>query len=336
MDNTILLQGRFTSTGTAVTIPLRSGVDWMKTINYTVSAAPQTTAIGQSFYWQAGMDQGTGFEHLKAGSSVAGANLDVITTTGFTLVDSSVDQQGNPNNTVTAVSTASVPVVTNSGTNGLTPGQIVRLSNIAGAPQLGGIDFTVGSSTNGTTTFSLAYMPQLSVAGTTGSWTLIKYDPIFYPRRRYITKITQASQAVVTLSVTHGYKVGQVVRVMVPKVFGMQQINNLHATIVAINTATTEGTGNTITLNINSSAFSAFTFPTAASLGGGAFTPAQIVPVGEDTPYALSQQVDILSDRTTNTGFIGMQLAAGANGPAGQANDVIYWVAGKSFSVDNQ
>lgn len=333
MDNTILLQGKFTSTGSAVTIPLRSGVDWMKTMNYTVSSAPQTTAIGQSFYWQAGMDQGTGFEHLKAGSGVAGANLDVITTTGFTLIDSSVDQQGNPNATVSAVSNASIPVVSATASN-LTAGQMVRLSTVAGAPQLGGIDFTVGYNTLTSGTFSLDYMSQLSVAGTTGSWTLIKYDPLFYPRRRCITKITQASQAVVTLSVTHGYKVGQLVRVVVPAVFGMTQMNNLQATIVAINTTTTSG--NTITLNIDSSAFTAFAFPTAASLGGGAFTPAQIVPVGQDTPYSLSQQVDILSDRTTNTGFIGMQLAAGANGPAGQDNDVIYWVAGKSFSVDNQ
>jgi len=29
---------------------------------------------------------------------------------------------------------------------------------------------------------------------------------------------------------------------------------------------------------------------------------------------------------------IGMKLGAGINAPAGQANDVIYWTAGKSFS----
>lgn len=334
MDNTIILQGRFTSTGAAVTIPLRSGVDWMKVYNTTVAAAAQTTAVGVEYYWQAGFEQDAAWEYKKAGSGVSGANLVTYNTSGgFTLVDSSVDQQGNPNATVTAVSTAATPIVSNSGTNGLIPGQIVRLSNISGANQLGGIDFTVGSSTNGTSQFSLAYMSQLQAAGTTGSWTLIKYDPLFYPRRRYITKITQASQAVVTLSVTHGYKVGQLVRVVVPAVFGMTQMNNLQATIVAVNTATTEATGNTITLNIDSSAFSAFAFPVSAI---APFTFAQIVPVGEDTPYALSQQVDILSDRTTNTGFIGMQLAAGANSPAGQASDVIYWVAGKSFSIDNQ
>lgn len=334
-DNTIIQQGRFTSLGSAVNLNLRAGTDWMRVYNITAAAAPQTTAVGVEYFWQLGFPAGAAWEYKKAGSSVAGANLITYNATGgFTAIDSTINQYGVVNATVTAVSTGSTPIVTNSGTNGLTAGNIVTMINVAGAPQLGGMEFTVGYNTLTSGTFSLDYMSQLAVAGTTGSWKLVKYDPIYYPRRRFITKITQASQAVVTMSVTHGYKVGQLVRIIVPAVFGMVQMNGLQATIVAINTTTTSG--NTITLDIDSTSFTAFAFPSAATIGTGAFTPAQVVPMGEDTAEALATGGDILSDATTNTGYIGMYLAAGADSPAGQVNDVIYWQAGKSFSVDNR
>lgn len=326
-DNTIIQQGFFTSTGSTQTISLRSGIDWMRVYNTTIAAASQTTAVGVEYYWQVGFPAGAQWEYLKSNAANAANLSQYLTSGGFTYVDSTLNQYGVVNATVTAVSTASIPVVTNSGTNSLSAGNIVRLMNVAGAPQLGGMDFTVGYNTLSTSTFSLDYMAQLSVAGTTGSWMLVKFDPIYYPRRRFITKITQATLAVVTLSVTHGYVVGQKVRMVVPSDYGMTQMDGLQATIVAVNTTTTSG--NTITLDIDSSAFTAFAFPLAASFP---FTQAQVVPMGEDTAYAEYAGANILSDATVNTGFIGMQLAAGANSPAGQVNNVIYWQAGKSFS----
>lgn len=323
-DNTIIQQGFFTSTGAAVNIPLRSSIDWMRVYNTTIAAASQTTAVGVEYYWQVGFPAGAQWEYLKSNAAAAANLSQYLTSGGFTYVDSTVNVYGVVNATVSAVSTASIPVVSNSGTNGLAAGSIVRLLNVAGAPQLGGIDFTVGNNTLTSGTFSLDYMAQLSVAGTTGSWMAVNFDPIYYPRRRYITSISQATSAVVVLSVTHGYQVGQQIRLSVPAAYGMIQMDGLQATITAVNTST-----NSITLNVNSSAFNAFVFPLAAAVP---FTPAQVVPVGENTASALASNVNILSDATVNTGFIGMNLAAGANSPAGANGNVIYWVAGKSFS----
>jgi hypothetical protein len=56
------------------------------------------------------------------------------------------------------------------------------------------------------------------------------------------------------------------------------------------------------------------------------------VPVGESTATANAFGVNPFLDSEINQGFIGIQLAAGVNGPAGQANDVIYWKAGKFFN----
>ena len=132
------------------------------------------------------------------------------------------------------------------------------------------------------------------------------------------------------MSVTHGYKVGQEVKFVVPSAFGMTEMDGLRGTITAIDTTVT--TGNTITVNIDSSGFTTFAWPLTASVP---FAAAMVVPVGMDTPQALSSAVDILSDATLNTGYIGMSLAAGADSPAGQTSDVVYWIAGKSFNVDN-
>lgn len=330
-DNTIIAQGRFTSSGAAQTIQLRESVDWMMVYNRTVADADQTTAVGVKYYWQRGFADGEGWE-MKKSSAANAANLDdFLASGGFTYVDSSANPNGALNATVTAISTAAIPVVSNSGTNGLVAGDIVRIINVAGAQQLGGFDFTVGYNTLTSGTFSLDYMSQLGGAGTTGSWMKIKFDPLYYPRRRAITKISKAAQAVVTLSVTHGYKVGQEVRFIVPAEYGMIQMNGLVGTIEAINTTTTSG--NTITVDIDSTSFTTFAFPATAV---NPFSPAWVVPMGMNTAEALEDGVDILSDATLNTGYIGMVLAAGANSPAGVTSDVIYWVAGKSFSVDNQ
>lgn len=323
-------QGRFTSTGAAKTIALPNGVDWMEVWNKTVADADQTTAVGVKYYWQRGFADGEGWEMKKSNAANA-ANLDdFLSSGGFTYVDSSASPNAALNATVTAVSSAAIPVVSNSGTNGLVAGDVVRMINVAGAQQLGGFDFTVGYNTLTSGTFSLDYMSQI-VAGTTGSWMKIKFDPLYYPRHRMITKITKASSAVVTLSVTHGYKVGQEVRFVVPATHGMVEMNGLRGTITAIDTTTT--TGNSITVDIDSSGFTTYAWPLTAV---NPFSPAMVVPVGMDTPEALDSGVDILSDATVNTGFTGMVLAAGANSPAGQSNDVIYWKAGTSFSVDNQ
>lgn len=323
-------QGRFTSTGSAKILQIRSDLDWMMVYNITQGAASQTTAVGVKYYWQRGFPAGAKWTTFKSSAGNA-ANLDqYITSNGFTLIDSSVNPVGVLNNTITAVSAAAIPVVSNSGTNGLSAGDVVRMINVAGAQQLGGYDFTVGYNTLTSGTFSLDYMPQI-VAGTTGSWRKIEFDPLFYPAARFITKVATGSTTTVTMSVTHGYKVGQAVRFVVPAAFGMTQLDGLIGTITAIDTTTT--TGNTITVDIDSSAFTAFSFPLTAAVP---FSPAMVVPVGENTAEALDAGVNILSDATINTGYIGIKLTGGQNNPGGAASDVMYWVAGKSFSVNNE
>lgn len=314
--------GSFTSDGSNKVIRFPSSVNKITVRNLTVASNNSTTtAVAAEFYWQSTMVNGSMFSYFKSNAAGATQLFQYSATGGFTLVDSSDQEPGALQATITAISNASIPVVSNSGTNGLLPGDVVRIINVTSAQQVGGIDFTVGYNTLTSGTFSLDYMAQI-VAGTTGSWRKIKFDPIFYPRRRVITKITQATSAVVTLSVTHGYKVGQVVRFKVPAALGMIEMNDLLGTITAINTTTTSG--NTITVDIDSSAFTTFAWPVSAY---GAFTPAEVIPVGENTAEAIDAGVDILSDSTENQSYIGLILTAGATGPGGATSDVIHWEA---------
>jgi hypothetical protein len=323
MDNTIIQQGRFTSDGTSHTLSIRSDVDWMKVLNLTVAATTQTTAVGVEYYWQRGFAQDRGIEYKKSNAANAANLTEYIASGGFTLVDSSINPPGALT-AVTSINTATPPEVTVSSTAGLVDGDVVRMINITSGQQLGGVDFTI--DVTGGTTFQLEYMTAIAAA-TTGFYRKINFNPIFYPRHRFISEISVASQAVVTMTVTHGYQIGQEVRFVVPAAYGMVEMDGLQGAIVAIDT-----TANTITVDIDSSTFTAFTFPLSAA---APFSPALVVPIGENTAVALDEGVDILTDATLNTAFIGMRLAAGANSPAGVDNDVIYWVAGKSFNVDN-
>lgn len=322
MDNTIIFQSSFISDGTDKTLQFATPIDWIRTYNITQIDAGNF-GVGYEFFWQFGFGNGAGLEWKSAAGSIA-QELTTITTGGFTPVDSSSNPNAALNNGstgISAISNANPPRVTVGSTAGMVDGNIVRIYNVANAKQLGGFDFTIDVQSG--TTFDLKYMSQI-IAGNAGSFRVIKFDPIFYPRRRYITKISQAPLAVVTLSVTHGYEIGQRVRMIVPAAYGMVEMDGFQATIVGVDL-----TNNTITINIDSSAFTAFAWPLNAAVP---FTAAEVVPMGEDTAAALGAGVNILSDATVNTGYLGMILAAGADSPAGQANDVIYWMAGRSFS----
>jgi len=76
---------------------------------------------------------------------------------------------------------------------------------------------------------------------------IITWSPI---NQKSITAITAASSAVVTVGASHGFVGGDVV--YFTGVLGMTQINGLVGTI-------TSTTSTTITVNINSSAFTAYT-----------------------------------------------------------------------------
>jgi len=341
-------QGSFTSTGATKILQIRSDLDYMWVYNLTQGAASQTTAVAVKFYWQRGFPAGSMWATFKSNAAAA-ANLEqYITTGGFTLVNNTINVPG-ASVALTSITNATPPVVATGSTAGLANGDTVRIFNTVGAQQLGGLDFTIGAIV-ANTSFTLAFMRAI-VAATTGTFRRIPYDPYMYPPTRMITKINRAdnltgaysasgTQAIITLSVTHAFTVGQSVRFVIPTVtslaFGMTELNGVQASIVAINQVDIDSVTNTITVDVDISSFTAFAFPLTADAFS---TPPQVVPVGEQmavavypNPTLYPNGVNQIGDSEVNLGYIGIALQGGAGFPGGASGDVMYWVAGKSFS----
>lgn len=324
--DTLLQVGSFTADGANKRLAIRADYDRIETFNRT-AAAQATADLGYHFTHQRGDTDGRGYFSKKLGT-VANDPVTVgqiAANSGFIRLNTS-ENPLSARTALTASSNATAPVVSTASTGSLRSGDVVRMI-ITGQESLGGIDFQVTSVVTDTS-FTIAYAMANSpgAAGTAGYWRKVKYDPIFYPRRRYIANITAATSAVVTFTVDHGLSVGQEVRMHVPAAYAMIEMDGLSATITAV-------TASTITLDVDSSAFTAFAFPLPAAV---AFTPAIVVPFGEDTAEAIDNSADILADATENLSFIGVELVAGNDSPAGNSSDVIEWMAYKAFSVNNE
>lgn len=95
--------------------------------------------------------------------------------------------------------------------------------------------------------------------------------PTFQPTLRIISSITNANPAKVKTTLDHDYITGEIVRLKIPKGFGMQKANNL----LGIVTTTSE---DEFTITIDTSRFEPFSPPFPLP---SAFTCAQVIPVGE-------------------------------------------------------
>jgi hypothetical protein len=393
MDGTILSQGSFVASSVGLANPnpgnaevgqanaayiqIPSNADWMSVRNWTQSGVAGTSGayfngtanayVGIEFFWQRGMPVGEGLVKYYSNAGAA-INGDVILSGAFTLFDPS-GQSGSyaapvVGNAVatTATTNATRPVVSTASTAGLYVGAVVRLSNTA-QTDVNGVDMVVSAVTVNTS-FELLFASNAlatapGVIGGTGFYRIVNTQPLYYPRRRYVTNISQATNAVVSTSVQHGMTPGQEIRFSIPGVgaanASMVQLDGMSAIILSV------VDDYSFVVNVNTSTFSAFVWPTAAQ------TPCSfplMVPFGEDTATSLSTvaaqvpsvggvqifgtQSGILADATVNTGYLGMILGNGGNGnilttpvlgPSGSISwsagnvatgDLMYWVAGKS------
>ncbi len=334
MDAAIIQSGSFTSNGQNKTLQIRSGFDWIQTYNLTKITAPANVTL--QAYWQFGMPSGKGIKY----NGSAGANTLQLTAlaagTGFTPVDSSGNPLGNQVAT-TAISSIPQPVILTANTSGVpdATNTIIRIYGNEDALEFNGLDLYVTTDEDTSFTSVPVFAAGADNGGAQdGFYRLVNFDPLYYPRHRYIVNMaanaTNPNYTDITLSVPSGYVVGQAIRLSLPPEFGSVQLDGQVATITNVNdTAAIVGVfpAVSITVNVSMNGVTPFTFPNESDYP---FTFALTVPVGENSAYAIAQAQNILSDATYNTGYIGVILSAGANSPAGANNDVIYWVAGKS------
>lgn len=312
------IQGSFTSSGVDQEIYLQPGVSWIEVYNLTNINTAATDKLAYKFLWTTSIDFGGKIVWYKSDAAHADNLITSINTNGFYPFDSTVTTPGTLHNDITGVSNAAIPVVTTNAAHGLQTGDTVRLYDITGAQQIGGTDFTVTVLTP--LTFRLDYMPQIA-AGTVGSFRRVNPTSYWYPRMRYITKVTNAANAQITMSVLSNFEVGQKIKVAIPSIFGMT-LAPTACTVTAYDAAT-----NTLTTDLDTTALDPFVYPTTLQVAGG-FTQAQVVPFGENTALARTTLSPELYDATRNEGKIGIRLAAGVDCPAGELGDEIFFKAG--------
>lgn len=300
-----IVSGSFVSDGTATSISIPSGYNKFELTNISdIGSTAANTNVMEALGTSSMLAGSAYYTPKTSGAATLGTRTTTLTN-GFTFVEDSASVAIGASVATTATTAASPAVVSTGTTTGLVASSsIVRIYNNTNMQQISSMDFTVGTISAGVS-FQLKYLDAsgFSAAGTTGAYRIINARAAFYPKRRYITKITAASSAVITLSVTHMYTVGQAVRFIVPSIFGMTQMNGLLGTITAIDT-----TNNTITVNIDSSAFTAFAFPTSATAALG-ITFAQVVPVGEAAINSATYPYgNLLDDATDNQSYTGITV----------------------------
>lgn len=83
-----------------------------------------------------------------------------------------------------------------------------------------------------------------------------------------ISSVTQAYPAVLTTSSNHGYPIGVMVTFLIPNNFGMVQLNGRNVQVI-------DATANTLTLNIDTRAFTPFAAPSPLP---NAYTNPSVIP----------------------------------------------------------
>lgn len=109
--------------------------------------------------------------------------------------------------------------------------------------------------------------------------------PMFMPAMRTVTAITNGFPALVTTAIDHGYQTGLIVRLIVPRPFGMTQANGLYGYIEVMSATT-------FTITIDTTDFDPFSVPDFPIPGeeSKALTNAQAVPMAEENA-SLAQAV---------------------------------------------
>lgn len=337
MYGTILQQGNFTATGADYTLKIRSDVDFMHLNNFTRVAAGIVASTGLEWYWQRGMTVNDGLvKGWSAGAVYLAATCNALNCGGFSLVNSSTVLPSAA--VVVAAMTNVVSPVVTSALPGVSVGSIVRILN-SSQTDVNGLDYSVGAINAGVDfTMRSALQQAPGVAGVPGLLGGVVYARLIannvdeynhiYPSRRVICNITAAAVPTVTTLVDHSLTTGQQVRINIPAICGMTELNGQLATVTV--TAV-----NTFTINIDTSGYTAFVYPTVAQVGpNGAWQQPEVVPLGG---MVMTANQSIVA-ATTDNDYIGIKLSStNAAGllwaPAGTAGDNVFWVAGKSVNI---
>ena len=318
---TFTLTTALIASGVEVQLQSQNPPDFIVTKNITNwGAASKATAI--EWWWERSMAQQSARGILQ---SSEGSTPQLPAMTSYPISSSGIStyDTANPptfaalaNTTITG--TAGTFIVSMTNTGSIAVGDYVRLYNETGMQQFSGYTFQVTAvSTNSSITLGYVASSGITTAANATAGFVQKMIPNrFYPKEKRIITVTQATQAVVYFGQKNDFTPGEQVSFRIPSSqWGMIQLNNVKARVLSV---TNSATVSSITIDLDTSGFSAFTFPTSAQAVAG-ISPAVCIPsasmvVPDPSNTALVQQppgtnlLDAFDDRNTRVIFFGPGL----------------------------
>lgn len=323
-----IVSGSYTADGNARTLSLPFVPDWFEMHirgngagdNWNSAANP---AVVKSLWWARGMANASAL----AVQNTAGALTDqriFIASDGVSAFESDPTLFGTAF-TITGITNAAPPVVTTSTNHGYSSGDVVLLTQTTAALQLSTLVYQIAVLSP--TTFSLVNMAAPGSAATAGFCRKVLFPSVYLPRLRYIATITLGVTTTVAFTVNHGYVVGESLRFHSNALYGAQQIDGLQGTVLSV-------TASAVVVDIDSSAFSAWSPATSAEASLGTSFPhacpigveqTAVVPANPSSPFQYQ-----LNTSFVDTGSMGVLLGATVAGPSGA---LVIWRAGLSMKV---
>lgn len=334
-------KGNFTATSTSQFVNLPFQPDYVEIWNYSNIKTAATNSVTRAWWDNKLLDGSNNPTMIELYSAATTATVfDTIQTNGISAFSAGLAFQYGPVNQHGSaigdfsINKANPAQITTTNAHGLSSGNVVIFSNLAqtsttGMQQIAGIPFVV--TVTGTTTFTIPWNTNQSSytafssstsTNNVGSYKQVLYPALYAPNVAFISAITLAATTTVALTMPGNFVVGQEVAFRIPSVWGTTQLNSLPNTLIPgspiygyVTAVSTSLTTPTITVNINSSAYTAFNSnPAFASYPGENFP--QVIAVGDINsggwPYtggALYPSPQVWSGNSNATG-------SSINGPA--------------------
>lgn len=331
MPFTISYGDTFTSDGAGRKILLPGGADMFETFNVTQMAAanPNTVIKGLWFGSKFGLGASPAGQGMKVVKTTADLTSAFAAGTGFTYVATNPVVEAQNAAAITSITAAS-PAVVSQTSHGYSAGDIIQFYGTTGMLQIAGANFQISTVNANDYTLIGLRAAGFAAAATAGFTRRISKYAAVDPQFLFVTEVTKATQAVVRTSVdpTAYYVVGMKVHFSIPYSFGMTELNQLTGTIVAMSAA-----NYTMTVDIDSSAFTTFAFPASAS-SPTAQLFATLAPAGASTrrdPNTFVETGYNFQYQAFHTGQFTpyIYLSGGAQSPAGATSDQVNWIAYK-------
>lgn len=331
--------------------------DYVEFLNYTAMDTPTDTWVAKG-YWDANMGQGFAAYDVFNATPVLTTN--VATTGGISTFAAGQMLQYGATQQVVSITKAAAAVVTVTG-HGYVSGDVVVFQGLyqsatTGMQQIAEIPFTITvvDANSFTIPFNTNQSNFTALSGSP-SGALVKkvlYPHIYFPGTAYISAITLGSTTTIDTTSAHNFVVGQEVAFRIPTAWATTQLNSLpnivtpgspvYGYVVSVTDY------NTVVVNINSSAYTAFNsnqpfasfsgqqFPQIVAVGdvntGGVqissgsalYPPPYSVPIGTTRVNTINgPAIQGAFVNNTSQGFIiGASLAVAA-----QSGQTIYWRA---------